>query len=52
MADLVDWQRIEAEYYRNPIRMELVKQVIPLLGAAIFIGVMLGYGWAMKAFGG
>ena len=47
MTDLVNWKRIEAEYYRNLIRMELVKQVIPLLGAAVFICLMLGYAWRM-----
>ena len=55
MTDLVNWQRIEIEMdcrpsverYRNPLRVEVVRHLVPFVGAAIIIGVILGYGWRM-----
>lgn len=36
--------------YRNPLRMELVRHVIPLSMAVLFVGLALGYLWAYKVF--
>lgn len=41
---------ITLEFYRNPIRLELVRHVIPIV---IFLGLIcvgIGYAWAMAAF--
>ena len=41
---------IEVEGFRNPIKLELVRHVLPLLGLSVFLAIMLGYHWAWKAF--
>lgn len=57
MTDLVDWERVEracrpaVERYRNPLRVEVVRHLIPFLGAAVFVGVMLGYAYRMAQIG-
>lgn len=41
---------IPFDWYRNPVRLELVRHVIPLV---IFLGLIcvgIGYAWAMAAF--
>jgi NADH:ubiquinone oxidoreductase subunit 3 (subunit A) len=38
------------EYYRNPMRLELVRHVVPLLIFVFFIAVGLGYAWARAAY--
>lgn len=41
---------IEFDWYRNPIRLELVREVIPLVIFCCAVAGFLGYLWAMKAF--
>ena len=39
---------IELEWYRNPIKLELVRHVIPLLGFCCFLTGLIGYHLAWK----
>jgi len=39
---------IELEWYRNPIKLELVRHVIPLLGLCCFLTGLIGYHLAWK----
>ena len=41
---------IKVEWCRNPIKLELARHVIPLLGFCCFLACLFGYGWAWKAF--
>lgn len=52
MSDLVDWRRVELEVYRHPIRLELVRQVIPVLMLLLAAGIAFGYWWAWNALVG
>jgi hypothetical protein len=40
---------IEIESSRNPIKLELVNHVLPLLGLCAFLAGLFGYHWAWKA---
>ena len=40
---------IKVEWWRNPIKLELVRHVIPLLSFCCFIACLIGYHWAWKA---
>ena len=40
---------IPFEWFRNPIRLELVREVIPLVVFVFFIAVGVGYAWARAA---
>jgi len=39
---------IEFDWYRNPIRLELVREVIPLVVFLCFVAWCFGYFWATK----
>jgi hypothetical protein len=41
---------ITLEYHRNPIRLELVRHVIPLVLFVCVLATGLGYGWARTAY--
>ena len=41
---------VKVEVYMMPIRLELVREVIPLLGIVFSLGLLFGYLWAMKAY--
>jgi hypothetical protein len=41
---------IPFEWFRNPLRLELVRHVVPLVVFVFFISLGLGYAWAMAAF--
>lgn len=41
---------IQLEYYRNPLRLELVRHVIPLCLGVMFLATGIGYGWARTAY--
>lgn len=49
MPDLVNWARVEVERYRNPIRWELVRHVLPAFFTGAAIGAGFGYWWAWSA---
>lgn len=36
--------------YRNPLRLEIGRHVVPLAMAILFLGVALGYAWARAAY--
>jgi len=41
---------IKVEWCRNPIKLEFVRHVIPLLSFCCFLACLFGYRWAWKAF--
>ncbi len=41
---------VKVEVYMLPIRLKLVREVIPLLGIVFCLGLLFGYFWAMKAY--
>jgi hypothetical protein len=41
---------VKIEGYMIPLRLKLVREVVPLLGIVFFLGLLFGYFWAMKAF--
>lgn len=41
---------IKVEWCRNPIKLELGRHAIPLLGFCSFLACLIGYHWAWKAF--
>lgn len=41
---------IPYEWFRNPIRLELVRHVIPLGVFIFFIAMAIGYAWARAAY--
>ena len=41
---------IKIEGYMIPLRLKLVREVVPLLGIVFFLGLLFGYFWAMKAY--
>lgn len=43
--------RIEMEWYRCPVRLELFRHVVPLVVFIFVVAIGLGYAWAMAAFG-
>lgn len=47
----VTWEIVTIEYHRNPIKLELVRHVIPLVLFVCFLAAGLGYGWAKTAYG-
>ena len=41
---------VKVEVYLVPIRLRLIREVIPLLGLVFSLGLVFGYFWAMKAY--
>jgi hypothetical protein len=41
---------VKVEVYLMPIRLQLIREVIPLLGLVFSLGLVFGYFWAMKAY--
>ena len=41
---------VKVEVYLMPIRLRLIRDVIPLLGVVFSLGLVFGYFWAMKAY--
>jgi hypothetical protein len=41
---------VKVEVYLMPIRLRLIREVIPLLGLVFSLGLVFGYFWAMKAY--
>jgi len=41
---------VKIEGYMIPVRLKLVREVVPLLGIVFFLGLLFGYFWAMKAY--
>jgi len=41
---------IPMEWFRNPIRLELVRHVVPLGIFIFFIALGVGYAWAKAAY--
>jgi cell division septal protein FtsQ len=41
---------VKVEVYLMPIRLRLIREVIPLLGVVFSLGLVFGYFWAMKAY--
>jgi protein-S-isoprenylcysteine O-methyltransferase Ste14 len=41
---------IKAEWSRNPIKQQLVKAIIVVLGSCAFLAGLLAYYWAWKIF--
>ena len=41
---------VKVEVYMMPIRLRLIREVIPLLGIMFSLGLVFGYFWAMKAY--
>jgi hypothetical protein len=41
---------VKVEVYLMPIRLRLIREVIPLLGVVFSLGLIFGYFWAMKAY--
>lgn len=35
--------------YRNPLRLELGRHIVPLALGVLFLGIAFGYAWAFKA---
>jgi hypothetical protein len=38
------------EYHRNPYRLELFREVVPLVVFVFFVALFLGYSWARAAY--
>lgn len=49
---LYELGRIRVEWFRNPIKLELVRHVVPLGLFIFFIALSLGYAWARAAYMG
>lgn len=47
---LYDLGRIRVEWHRNPIKLELVRHVIPLGIWIFFVALAIGYAWAKAAY--
>ena len=41
---------VKVEVYLMPIRLRLIREVVPLLGLVFSLGLVFGYFWAMKAY--
>jgi hypothetical protein len=41
---------VKVEVYLMPIRLRLIREVLPLLGLVFSLGLVFGYFWAMKAY--
>jgi hypothetical protein len=41
---------ITLEYHRNPLRLELVRHVLPLCLFLVFLATGLGYAWARTVY--
>jgi hypothetical protein len=46
----MNWEMIQVEAHMLPLRLQLLREVIPLLGLVFFLGLIFGYFWAMKAY--
>ena len=50
LYNLGTMQLLNIEYYRNPIRLELIRHVLPLVVFVAVVATALGYGWAKTAY--
>ena len=41
---------LSLEWHRCPIRLELVREVLPLLIGVFLVAIALGYAWARAAY--